>query len=98
MSKITKADVEYIAGLAHLNPDDETKERLTRELGEILGYVEKLNELDTRDVEPTMHTLDITNVFREDAAEPSLARDQALVNAPASDGEYFLVPRILEQE
>ena len=98
MGKITRADVDYVAGLAHLALDDATKQRLVAELDAILGYIDKLNELDTSDVEPMMHVLAITNVYRADAVQPSLPRERALMNAPKSDGEYFLVPRILEQE
>jgi aspartyl-tRNA(Asn)/glutamyl-tRNA(Gln) amidotransferase subunit C len=95
MSQITQADVEYVAGLAQLSLDDATKERLTKELGDILTYIEKLNELDTSNVEPMMHAMQLTNVFREDVVEPSLPREDALKNAPNTDGEYFLVPRVL---
>ncbi|GMW03416.1 MAG: aspartyl/glutamyl-tRNA(Asn/Gln) amidotransferase subunit C [Candidatus Hydrogenedentota bacterium] len=98
MSVITKRDVEYVAALAQLNMDEAEKERLVDELGAILGYIDKLNELDTSAIEPMMHTLPITNVFREDKAIPTLDRETALANAPATDGEYFLVPRILDVE
>jgi aspartyl-tRNA(Asn)/glutamyl-tRNA(Gln) amidotransferase subunit C len=96
MAKITKQDVEYVAALAQLSPDAGTKERLVKEMGEILAYMDKLNELDTDGIEPTMHAIPMTNVFREDAAAPALEREEALANAPKSDGEYFLVPRILD--
>jgi len=96
VAKITKQDVEYVAALAQLSPDEETKERLVKEMGEILAYMDKLNELDTSNIEPTMHAIPATNVFRDDAVAPGLERDEALANAPKSDGEYFLVPRILD--
>jgi aspartyl-tRNA(Asn)/glutamyl-tRNA(Gln) amidotransferase subunit C len=98
MSKITKADVEYVAGLAQLSPDEATKERLVREIGDILSYMDKLNELDTTDIEPTMHALALTNVYRDDVVGQSLNREEALMNAPETDGEYFIVPRILDTE
>jgi aspartyl-tRNA(Asn)/glutamyl-tRNA(Gln) amidotransferase subunit C len=98
MAKITKKDVEYVAGLAHLSPEENTKERLAKEMGDILAYMDKLNELDTEGVEPTMHAIPMTNVFREDVATAGLDQEQALKNAPKSDGEYFLVPRILDVE
>jgi len=98
MAKITKADVEYVAGLAQLDLDDATKERLVSEMGDILAYMDKLNELDTADVEPMLHVLEMTNVYREDEVRPSLDRDTALMNAPQTDGEYFLVPKILDTE
>lgn len=98
MAKISKTDVEYVAGLAQLTLDEPTKERLVAEMGEILGYMDKLNELDTTGIEPMMHVQEMTNVFREDVVTPSLPRESALANAPKTDGEYFLVPRILDTE
>jgi len=98
MAKITAADVQYVADLAQLTLDDEAKERLVGELSAILGHMDKLNELDTSDVEPMMHVLEMTNVLREDEVAASLDRDTALMNAPKSDGEYFLVPKILDTE
>ena len=97
VAKITKEDVEYVAGLAQLALDDAAKERLAAEMGEILGYMDKLNELNTDNIEPMVHAQEMTNVYRNDQVEPSLERDEALRNAPRTDGEYFLVPRILEQ-
>lgn len=96
MAKITKADVEYVASLAQLTLDEDAKEHMLHDLESILGYIEKLGELDTSGVEPMMHVLDIANVYREDDVTSSLNRDLALKNAPNTDGEYFLVPRILD--
>ena len=96
VAKITQKDVEYVAGLAQLALDDATKERLVGEMGDILGYMDKLDELNTDNIEPMMHAREMTNVYREDEVNPSLDREDALRNAPQSDGEYFLVPRILE--
>lgn len=96
MAQITLDDVDYVAGLAHLTLDEATKERLVGELGSILAYMDKLNALDTTGVEPMMHALDMTNVYREDEVIESLDREAALLNAPKTDGAYFLVPRILE--
>ncbi len=98
MGKITKANVEYVASLAQLLLDEATKERLVKEMDAILVSMDKLNELDTGDIEPTMHALAMTNVFREDVVRPSLDREGALRNAPQTDGDYFLVPRILDTE
>jgi aspartyl-tRNA(Asn)/glutamyl-tRNA(Gln) amidotransferase subunit C len=96
MSKITRQDVEYVAGLAQLALDEAAAERLVHEMGEILSYMDKLNELDTSNVEPMMHALEMTNVFRDDAVDESLPREVALRTAPLSDDEYFLVPKILD--
>ncbi|HPO12258.1 MAG TPA: Asp-tRNA(Asn)/Glu-tRNA(Gln) amidotransferase subunit GatC [Candidatus Hydrogenedentes bacterium] len=98
MSKITREQVEYVAGLAQLELDDAAKARLQQEMGEILSYMDKLNELDTSNVEPMMHAMEMTNVFREDCAGESLAREAALRDAPQQDGEYFIVPKILDTE
>lgn len=98
MAKITLQDVEYVAGLAQLSLDEEAKQRLVQEMGDVLAYIEKLNELDTEGVEPMMHVLDLNNVYREDVVTGSLDHDAALQNAPKTDGDYFLVPRILDTE
>jgi aspartyl-tRNA(Asn)/glutamyl-tRNA(Gln) amidotransferase subunit C len=96
MSKISTADVDYVAGLAQLQLDEDAKARLVREMGEILGYMDQLNELDTENVEPMMHAMEMINVFREDEVGASLSRETALSMAPVHDEEYFLVPRILD--
>jgi len=98
MGKITRDDVQYVASLAQLSLSTEEQDRLVKEMGEILEYMDKLNELDTEGIEPTMHAMEMTNVFREDAVGQSLDREQALMNAPKTDGEYFLVPKILDTE
>lgn len=98
MSRISIQDVEYVAGLAQLAPDQATKERLVGELSKILDYVAKLNELDTTGIEPMMHFHPMTNVLRDDVVAASLTRDEALKNAPSADGEYFIVPRIIDME
>ena len=98
MAQITKADVEYVASLAQLSLDEDVKERLVKEMGDILGYIDQLNGLDTEGIEPTMHALSMVNVFREDEEAGSISREEALANAPEADGEYFLVPKILDTE
>ena len=82
MGKITKKDVEYVAKLARLRLSEDEKEKFTRQLDQILKYVDKLDELDTGKVKPTSHVLSLKNVFREDRAGKSLAVDKALENAP----------------
>lgn len=98
MSKITEKDVEYVAGLAQLDLDGAAKARLVQEMSDILSYMDKLNELDTKGVEPMMHAMALTNVFREDEVKPSMPREMALRGAPNHDNEFFLVPRILDAE
>jgi aspartyl-tRNA(Asn)/glutamyl-tRNA(Gln) amidotransferase subunit C len=96
MSKITLEDVEYVAALAQLSLDDATKERLLHEMSDILGYIDKLSALDTEGVDPMMHAMEMTNVFRADEVGTSLSREVVFSQAPEHDGEYFLVPKILE--
>jgi aspartyl-tRNA(Asn)/glutamyl-tRNA(Gln) amidotransferase subunit C len=89
-------DVKYVANLARiaLSPDEEKK--LGAQLGEILGYIEKLRELDVTNVEPTAHAVPMVNTTRPDEIRPSLAHDDALRNAPKSAGGLFIVPQIVE--
>lgn len=98
MSKITEQDVAYVASLAQLRLDADATTRLVREMSDILAYMDTLNALDTDNIEPMMHALEMTNVFREDVTAPSLSREAALQNAPLDDGAYFVVPKILEGE
>jgi aspartyl-tRNA(Asn)/glutamyl-tRNA(Gln) amidotransferase subunit C len=89
-------DVKYTAHLARLalTPDEEKK--LSAQLGHILGYVEKLKELDVTGVEPTAHAVPMVNVTRTDEVRPSLPHDEALRNAPKQAGGLFVVPKVVE--
>lgn len=93
--KITKEQVEYVAGLAQLELSEEEKETFTHQLDSILSYMDKLNELDTENIEPTSHVLPIHNVFREDEVKPSLPLEEALANAPDPKDGFFRVPRVI---
>ena len=95
--KISKQEVERVAQLARLEITESEKDAFTRQLSTILTYIEELKSWDTAGVEPTATVLDQTNVLREDRARPSLAVEQAVMNAPDSDGGYFRVPSILEE-
>ena len=77
-----------------LTPDEE--QRLASQLGEVLQYVEKLNELDVSDVEPTAHATPLSNVMREDEPRESLSQEEALRNAPKTANGLFMVPKIVE--
>ncbi|MCF7804727.1 MAG: Asp-tRNA(Asn)/Glu-tRNA(Gln) amidotransferase subunit GatC [Candidatus Marinimicrobia bacterium] len=92
---ISLEQVEHIATLAKLRLTDDEKSAYTRQLGDILDYIEKLEELDTSEVEPLSHVMDVTNAFREDESRESLSQDKALENAPKSDGEFFVVPKVI---
>ena len=89
-------DVKYVAHLARLalTPDEEKK--LSAQLGSILGYIEKLRELDVSNVEPTAHAVPMVNVTRADEIRPSLPHGDALRNAPNKGGGLFIVPKIVE--
>ena len=89
-------DVKYVAHLARisLSPDEEKK--LGAQLGHILGYIDKLRELDVTQVEPTAHAVPMVNITRVDEVRPSLPHDEALRNAPRQSGGLFIVPKIVE--
>ena len=93
---IERKDVEHVARLARLALTDAEIERMREQLNGILAYIEKLNELDTTAVEPTSHAVPLVNVMREDEEGPCLPCDEALANAPDRVGEFFRVPRIIE--
>ena len=96
MAKITIKEVEHVANLARLEFSEEEKKKLAEQLGEILDYIEKLNELDTEGVEPTSHVIPVKNVVRQDVVKPSLSREEALANAPSNVNNLFEVPKIVE--
>jgi aspartyl-tRNA(Asn)/glutamyl-tRNA(Gln) amidotransferase subunit C len=89
-------DVKYVAHLARiaLTPDEEKK--LAAQLGGILGYIEKLNELDITNIEPTAHAVPLVNVTRTDEVRPSLPHEDVLRNAPRQANGLFIVPKIVE--
>jgi len=95
--KITMQDVEHVARLSRLALTDQEKERMRRELDGILSYIDKLRALDTAGVPPTSHAVPMTNVMREDEPRPSLSQDEMLANAPERSGEFFRVPKIIEE-
>jgi aspartyl-tRNA(Asn)/glutamyl-tRNA(Gln) amidotransferase subunit C len=92
----TGMDIKYVAHLARLALTPEEEEKLGAQLGNILHYIEKLNQLDVSKVEPTSHAVPLVNVTREDAVRPSLSNEDALRNAPAKANGLFLVPKIVE--
>jgi aspartyl-tRNA(Asn)/glutamyl-tRNA(Gln) amidotransferase subunit C len=96
VAKITRAEVEQVARLARLELGEDEKAQLTAQLDAILGYMETLNTLDTRGVEPTTTVIPLVSVMRDDVVRPSLDREDALANAPDREGAYFRVPRIIE--
>jgi len=89
-------DVKYVAHLARLYLTPEEEAKFGAQLGQVLGYIEKLKQLDVAHVEPTAHAVPLTNVTRPDAVRPSISNEDALKNAPAQAGGLFLVPKIVE--
>ena len=89
-------DVKYVAHLARLSLSPEEEQRIGEQLGAILGYIEKLKEVDVTGVEPTAHAFPLVNVVRPDEVRPSLSNEEALRNAPAQANGLFVVPKIIE--
>jgi aspartyl-tRNA(Asn)/glutamyl-tRNA(Gln) amidotransferase subunit C len=91
---LTEAEVEHIAELAKIELTEEERELFRDQLARILEYFRKIDELDLRDIEPTTHVLDVSNVFRDDKPRESLPPGEVLKNAPEREGRYFKAPRV----
>ncbi len=94
--EITRQEVEKVAKLARLALTEAEIAAFGQQLNQIVAYVQKLNTFDTKGVEPTATVLGQVNVFREDRVEPSLSAAEAVANAPETEGQAFLVPKIIE--
>lgn len=92
---ISRSDVEKVSLLARLLLTDAELDRMTLQLSVVLDYMGLLNEVDTTNVEPMAHAIDVSNMFRDDVARPSLPREDALANAPSRDDECYRVPAVL---
>lgn len=92
---VTIHDVEHIAKLANLEFTEEQKQKFLHQFNDILKYMEQLNAVDTSNVEPLSHVIELQNVFREDEVKPSTPTDEALKNAPEKNDEYFKVPKVI---
>ena len=92
---ISRQEVEKVSLLGRLLLSEQELDTMTSQLGDILGYMDLLGELETQQVEPMAHALDVANVFREDRVGASLDRSEALANAPKRDAECYLVPAVL---
>ena len=93
---ITEETVERIARLAKLTLSAEEKERLRREMGNIVAFADKLSELGGVEVSPTTHAVQVENVYREDRHIPACSREELLANAPRQDQACFLVPKVVD--
>jgi aspartyl-tRNA(Asn)/glutamyl-tRNA(Gln) amidotransferase subunit C len=89
-------NIQYVAHLARLSLSPAEEEQFGAQLAGILGYIEKLKQLDVTGIEPTAHAVPLVNVFRPDFPQPSLSNEEALRNAPAKAGGLFIVPKIVE--
>ena len=94
--KIARQEVEHVAVLARLALNEAELDQLTGEMNQLLGYVDKLNELDTDGIIPTAHAVPVENAFREDVIRPSIGLEKALMNAPEAANNCFRVPKIIE--
>lgn len=92
---ITKNDILKVAALARLDLTPEELDRFSKDLAQILTYVEQIQKVDTEGIVPQSQFIKAENVFRSDSIRPSLPRSEALANAPDRDEEYFRVPRVL---
>lgn len=92
---LSREDVAKVALLARLQLADDELDRMTAQLGQIVDYVEQLQQVDTDHVQPLAHAVELTNVFKDDEVRPSLDRAAALANAPKHDEECYRVPAVL---
>lgn len=95
---IDREQVRKVAHLARLELTSEEEELFTTQLGSILDYFEQLNELDVEKVQPTTRAIDVSNITRQDKLQPYPDREEILQGAPEQEGEYFKVPKIINQE
>lgn len=95
--KIDKETVDKIAHLARLEFDTESKEAIINDMNNMLGFIDKLNELDTSNVEPLIYMCDEVNVLREDEVKHEITQQEALKNAPKKDSDYFKVPKVIDK-
>ncbi len=105
---VTEKDVSYVADLAHLDLTAEERARMLKDLNSILDYIDRLNQLDTSNVEPMSQVASrygerkdqadgFSYAMRSDELQPCLPREEAMRNAPASDGTFFKVPKVIER-
>jgi aspartyl-tRNA(Asn)/glutamyl-tRNA(Gln) amidotransferase subunit C len=93
---VTKEDVKKVAALSRLYIAESEMDAFRADLGAVVEHAEKLNELDTSDVQPTAHILPVKNVLREDIVRPSMDREAVTGNAPEKEGGCYIVPRVVE--
>jgi len=98
MASTPDLNIDYVANLARIALTAEEKAVFSRQLGDVLAYIEKLKEVDVSQVQPTAHAFPVTNVWADDVPQPGLPVEAALRNAPAKRDEMFVVPVVVEGE
>lgn len=93
---ITKDTVKYVAHLARVDLKTKELDALSGQLEDILDFIDKLKEVDIKEIPPTSHILPVNNVLRDDLPKASLSSDKALDNAPQRQGNFFVVPKVIE--
>ncbi|MEJ7737475.1 MAG: Asp-tRNA(Asn)/Glu-tRNA(Gln) amidotransferase subunit GatC [Chitinophagaceae bacterium] len=93
--KVTDALVTDLAHLSRLTFNEHEKQEITKDLQQMISFVEKLNEIDTSNVEPLLHMTEAIDVYREDKVGGSMPKEEALQNAPNADSDYFKVPKVI---
>ena len=91
-----KTQIEYVANLSRLKLTETEKELFVNQLLSVFGHINKLNEIDTKDVTPMANAIDLKNVFRNDVNTPSIGQQQALENSPSKTQDFFKVPQVLD--
>jgi aspartyl-tRNA(Asn)/glutamyl-tRNA(Gln) amidotransferase subunit C len=95
--QVTEKTVREVAHLARLEFEQEGLQQMQTDLNRMIGFVEKLNELNTDGVEPLIYLVEETNVLREDVASPDFSQKDALKNAPKKDSDYFKAPKVIDK-
>jgi len=93
---ITKETVEYVAHLSRIKLESKELDKISQQLQDILSFIDKLSKINIENIAPTSHILPINNVFRCDEPRESLSSDKALMNAPQREGNFFVVPKVIE--
>ena len=98
MSKIDHKTVDEVAHLARLEFNASAKDDMVKDMNNMLAFIEKLNELDTTDVEPLIYMTDESNVLRKDVVQETISQKEALLNAPKKDSDYFKAPKVIDNK
>ena len=95
--EVNDAMVDKLAHLSRLKFNEAEKDEIKKDLQNMIGFVEKLNELNLDDIQPLLHISEEVNVLREDEVKGSISREEALMNAPEHDGQFFKVPKVIKK-